>query len=158
MPSFPDGRPDLPPPMRKAVDGALSAPLLGQSLFRLMTARNAIRSHLRERSYSNPDLVTESMVDAQYAMAHQPNALLAPHAYLAGRLGMDVTREFARLSQPILVVAGANASPSPRRLLADYVRLSPHAKAAMVQSCGALPHEEQPEQFVSAVRSWIEIP
>jgi pimeloyl-ACP methyl ester carboxylesterase len=157
MPSFPDGRPDLPAPMRTAVDGALATPLVGQSLFRLMTARNAIRSQLRERAYSNPDLVTESMVDAQYAMSHQPNALLAPHAYLAGRLGVDVTDELANLSKPVLVVAGSNASPSPRQLLAHYVRLSPRVRLAMIASCGALPHEEQPEQFVNAIRTWIEM-
>ena len=157
MPSFPDGRPDLPVPMRAAVDGVLSAPLVGQSLFRLMTARNAIRSYLRERAYSNPDLVTESMVDAQYAMAHQPNALLAPHAYLAGRLGVDVSHELASLAKPVLVVAGSNTNPSPRPWLAHYVRLCPHARVAMIASCGALPHEEQPEQFVNAIRAWIEL-
>ncbi len=156
MPSPPDGRPDLPPPMRAVVDTALSAPVLGQSLFRLLTARNAIRSHLRERAYCNPDLVTESMVDAQYALAHQPNALTAPHAYLAGRLGLDVSRDLAGLAKPMLVVAGANANPSPNHWLAQYVRLAPHARVAMIPSCGALPHEEQPEQFVNAIRTWIE--
>ena len=158
MPTFADGRPDLPPLVRSAVDGVLSIPVVGQNLFRLMTARNALRSHLREWAYSNPDLVTESMVDAQYAMAHQPNALLAPHAYLAGRLGVDVSRELSSLRKPILVLAGANANPSPRDRIAQYVRLSLHARVAMVANCGALPHEEQPEQFVNAIRAWIETP
>jgi pimeloyl-ACP methyl ester carboxylesterase len=157
MPGFPDGRPDLPEPMRSAVDGILSAPLVGQSLFRLLTARNAIRSHLRERAYTNPDLVTESMVDAQYAMAHQPNALLAPHAYLAGRLAVDVSHQLASLAKPVLVVAGSSAVPSPRRWLAHYVRLSPRARVTIIASCGALPHEEQPEHFVEAIRTWIDM-
>ena len=158
MPSFPDGRSDLPPPLRLAVDGVLSTPVVGNNLFRLMTARNALRSHLRERSYSNPDLVTESMVDAQYSMAHQPNALLAPHAYLAGRLGLDVSSELSGLKQSVLVLAGANAMPSPRNCIAHYVRLSPHVRVAMIANCGTLPHEEQPEQFVNAVHAWIDAP
>jgi pimeloyl-ACP methyl ester carboxylesterase len=154
-PALPSGKPDLPPVVRQATDTLLATPVLGQSLFHIMTARNAIRSYLREHAYSNPDLVTESMVDSQYAMAHQPNARLAPQAYLAGRLTTDVSKALANVRQRILLVVGADARPAPKQCVAEYVRLASQTEVAVVDRCGALPHEEQPEQFTKVVLSWL---
>jgi pimeloyl-ACP methyl ester carboxylesterase len=149
------GRGELPVPMQRGVDALLSTPVLGQSLFHAMTARNGIRSYLRDRAYSNPDLVTESMVDAQYAMAHQPNARYAAQAYLAGRLDLDVRAPLATLRQPLLLVFGARALPPPQEAAAAYVRYNPRAQVLFLERSGSLPHEEQAERFAGAVAAWL---
>lgn len=154
-PDDPAGRPELPPVMRQTVAAVLSAPIAGQSLFLALTARNALRSSLRERAYSNPDLVTESMVDAQYAMAHQRNARIAPRAYLAGHLQYGATRALALVRQPLLLVVGGNVVPSPLPRVAEYVRLAAQAQVRIIDRCGTLPHEEQPEQYTQAMLSWL---
>jgi pimeloyl-ACP methyl ester carboxylesterase len=156
MPSMPDGRPELPALVRQATASCLRAPVLGQSLFNLMTARNALRSQLRERAYFNPDLVTESMVDAQYAMAHQAEALLAPRAYLAGALGSDVSERLSALRQPMLLVLGEHAKPSPWPCAAEYARRAPQARIAVISNSGTLPHEEQPEYFCKTLLDWLD--
>jgi pimeloyl-ACP methyl ester carboxylesterase len=149
------GEGELPAPMQRAADALLHTPVLGQSLFHAMTARNGIRAHLRDRAYSNPDLVTESMVDTQYAMAHQPNARYAAQAYLAGKLDLDVRGPLATLLQPLLLVFGARSVPPPQGQAAAYVRCNPRAQVLLLERSGSLPHEEQAERFASAAAAWL---
>lgn len=143
--------------VRRATDLLLGAPVLGQSLYHAMTARSGIRSYLRDQAYSNRDLVTESMVDAQYATAHQPNARHAAQAYLTGRLARDVVPVLPKVRQPLLLAFGADARPAPAPVAAGYVRLAPRSQVLLIERCGALPHEEQAERFADAARSWLEL-
>lgn len=149
------GMPVMPRPARRATDVLLSTPVLGQSLFNAMTARGGIRSYLRDQAYSNRDLVTESMVDAQYAAAHQPNARYAVQAYLAGRLDPEVSASLSTVQQPLLLVFGTDTQPAPGATAAAYVRLNPHAQVLLLDRCGALPHEEQAERFADAAAAWL---
>jgi len=142
-------------PTQRSADLVLGAPILGPTVYNLMTARNGIRAYLRERAYSNPDLVTESMVDAMYAMAHQPNAVYAPQAYLAGRLDTDSGPALRAIRQPLLVVFGVDAIPSPKDIAAGFVRQNPRTQVAILERCGSLPHEEQAERFATTVNAWL---
>jgi pimeloyl-ACP methyl ester carboxylesterase len=146
-PDPPHARPELPLVVRGTTDALLSVPIIGQSVFHAMTARNAIRSYMRDRAYCNPSLVTESMVDAHYAMAHQPYARYAAQAYLAGRLSIDATLALTRVRQPLLLVVGADSKPDPMQCVAEYARLAPQTQVRVIDRCGILPHEEQAEQF-----------
>jgi pimeloyl-ACP methyl ester carboxylesterase len=154
-PIHPDGRPELPTGLRHAADAMLATPILGQSLFNMLTARNAIRAFMRDRAYSNPDLVTESMVDAQYAMAHQPDARRAARAFLAGRLAIDASSILGRVRQPLLLIIGRDSMRDSIAMISDYVRLAPATRVRIIERSSLLPHEEQPEQFTHALSNWI---
>lgn len=142
-----------PGPVRQASEALLDTPILGQSVLNMLTARVGIRAQLREQAYSNPDLVTESMVDAQYAMAHQPRARHALRAYLSGRLDLDAREAVASLRHPLLLVFGADVQPGA--LAAAYVRLNPRAQVVILERCRRFPHEEQAERFVDAALPWL---
>ncbi|HWE62595.1 MAG TPA: alpha/beta fold hydrolase [Chloroflexota bacterium] len=153
-----------PPPIaRAAPPGAarqtagllLDAPVVGQSMLNVLTARAGIRTYLREQAYYNRDLVTESMVDARYAMAHQPNARYAAQAYMAGRLDLDSSAALAALQQPLLLIFGAAAQPAAAASAAAYARLNPRAQILLLERCRLLPHEEQAERFVEAATAWL---
>lgn len=146
---------ELPGPAQRVAGTLLGTPLLGQSLFNAMTARNSIRAYLRDRAYSNPDLVTESMVEAQYAMAHQPNARYAAQAFLAGHLDLDARQPLAAVRQPLLLVFGARAVPPPQPAAAEYARHNPRAQVLLLERSGTLPHEEQAERFAGSVAAWL---
>ena len=180
-------RPDLvqalvfssPPPLdhgsdtlmlsRRSVDLLLGAPMLGQSLYNVLTGRNAIRSYLREVVYSNPNLVTESMVDAEYALAHQPNARLTIQAYLAGKLQTDMAAILPQVEQPMLLVFGDRPAspalwtsliaggplPEGAAIASTYTKLNARARVLLLERCGLLPHEEQAERFVAAVDAFL---
>ena len=154
-PPPPDGTPEAPALVGKAADIVLGAPVLGQSLFNALITRNGIRAYLRDRAYSNPELVTESMVDAYYATAHQPHARRACQAFLAGRLHLDARVALAAVRQPLLVVFGADARQASEGRAAAYARLNPRAQVLLLDRSRAFPHEEQAERFAAAAAAWL---
>jgi pimeloyl-ACP methyl ester carboxylesterase len=139
----------------RAADTLLSAPIIGRSVFNARTGRNTIRAELRDRMYANPELVTESMVDAQFAMARQPQARYAVQALLLGRLALPVTPLLEQSDTPLLAIFGANASLDPRPVAAEYVRHAPRTQIAFIERAGSLPHEEQAERFAGVVTAWL---
>lgn len=132
----------------------LDAPIMGQSVVNLCSTRLGLRTYLREQAYSNPDLVTEAMVDARYAMAHQPRARYAAQAYLSGHLDLDVREAIGALRRPLLLVFGVDARPSAEA--AAYVRLNPRAQVHLLDRCRVFPHEEQAESFLDVVLPWLQ--
>lgn len=162
------GTGDLLPLTQRGADILLGAPVLGQSLYNMLTTRNGIRSYLREVVYSNPNLVTESMVDAEYALAHQPNARLAIQAYLAGKLKVDMAAVLPQVQQPLLLVFGDQPGssalwtsltaggllPAGAAMASAYTRLNPRAQV-LLERCGLLPHEEQAERFAAAADAFL---
>jgi len=154
-PPPPDGSAEAPTLVGRAADIVLGMPVLGQSLFNALITRNGIRAYLRDRAYSNPELVTESMVDAYYATAHQPYARRACQAFLAGRLHLDVRAALAAVRQPLLVVFGGDARQAPGVHAAAYARLNPRAQVLLLDRCRAFPHEEQAERFAAAAAAWL---
>jgi pimeloyl-ACP methyl ester carboxylesterase len=140
---------------RRLTDTLLGAPLIGQSIFNARTGRNTIRAELRDRIYANPELVTESMVDAQFAMARLPSARYAVQALLLGKLALPITAILEQSSIPLLVVFGADANQDPRPIAAAYVRHAPRTQIAFIERAGSLPHEEQAERVAAVAVSWL---
>jgi pimeloyl-ACP methyl ester carboxylesterase len=95
------------------------------------------------------------MVDAQYAMAHQPDARRAARAFLAGRLAIDASSILGRVRRPLLLIIGRDSMRASIALVSDYVRLAPATQVRVIERCSLLPHEEQPEQFTHALSNWV---
>jgi pimeloyl-ACP methyl ester carboxylesterase len=68
----------------------------------------------------------------------------------------DLAKHLREIDVPTLVITGDDDSIVPT---ADSIRLAgelPHASLKVIEDCGHLPHEEQPEQFMNVVRSFLE--
>ena len=149
------GKARTPNSLRRIADTMLDAPIIGQGIFNARTGRNTIRAELRDRVYANPELVTESMVDAQFAMARQPSARYAVQALLLGKLWLPVTPILEQSSVPLLAIFGARAAEDPRPIAAEYVRHAPRTQIAFIERAGSMPHEEQAERFAAVTVSWL---
>ncbi len=141
--------------VRRLTDTMLGAPIIGQGLFNARTGRNTIRAELRDRLYANPELVTESMVDAKFAMARQPSARYAVQALLLGKLSLPIASIIEQNNIPLLVVFGAQANQNPRPIAAEYVRHAPRTQVAFIERAGSLPHEEQAERVAAVTMAWL---
>ncbi|MGZ9166824.1 MAG: alpha/beta fold hydrolase, partial [Anaerolineales bacterium] len=67
----------------------------------------------------------------------------------------DYTAALREVTAPVLVIHGADdlQSESATRL---YVDAFPNAEFAVIQNAGHFTFEEQPEQFASLVKSFLE--
>ena len=90
----------------RAFGGLLALPLVGTAAFNVLVSHASIQSYLR-RAYGDPSLVDDPLVEQHWATAHQPNARLAPAAFVAGTLDLPLA--------PIPHVPIARADPGGAR-------------------------------------------
>lgn len=132
----------------------VDSPVLGTAVFNAMVSRRSIRDYL-ERHYVDGEIVTDELVDAHYATAHQPGAKYAPSAFLSGHLNLDVRRALRRLLQPALLVWGEQAIETPVEDVRGFRALRPEMDVAILDPAGSLPHDERPEDFNEIVTTFL---
>jgi pimeloyl-ACP methyl ester carboxylesterase len=132
----------------------LDAPIVGTALFNSLASRRSIELFLRE-TYADEALVTDDVVDAYYAAAHQPGAKHAPSAFIAQQLNIDVRRALRRLSPPTLLVWGEQAVEAPVEDARGFLVLKPDLELAILDPAGGLPHDERPQEFNELTRTFL---
>ena len=133
---------------------AVDSPVLGTAVFNAMVSRRSIRDYL-ERHYVDGEIVTDELVDAHYATAHQPGAKYAPSAFLSWHLNLDVRRALRRLLQPSLLVWGEQAVETPVEDVRGFRALRPEMDVAILDPAGSLPHDERPDDFNEIVTTFL---
>lgn len=142
-------------PGRRLAEAAFRAPVVGDALFGALVSRPSLAWYDR-KAYRDPRLVA-SLLDQQWATAHQPNARYAPAAFLGNSLATNVARALRRLAVPALAVwtppSGFQDTDAESRA---FAHLNPHLDTRTLEDCGAVPHQERPADFEAVVREWWE--
>ncbi|MGH7330098.1 MAG: alpha/beta fold hydrolase, partial [Polyangiaceae bacterium] len=111
-----------------AVARALHAPLLGESFYNALVARRMLYKRLATTTYADAKSATSEVLDAYYAVAHQPGARYVVAALAGGRLDCDVAMDLPFVEAPLLLVWGKRAKTNPARNAAEYAELAKHAE------------------------------
>jgi pimeloyl-ACP methyl ester carboxylesterase len=133
----------------------LRTPLIGMSLYHALVSRAGLRYFLRQQIYADPSRVSDDMIDAYYAVAHQPNARYAASSFVGGELNLDIADDFEALTQPTLLCWGRDAAQSPMDLAEAFLERNAQAELAIFDHCAALPHDEDPADFTQQVLAWL---
>jgi pimeloyl-ACP methyl ester carboxylesterase len=132
--------------------GLFTFPLWTRGFYDLLVSRRSIRYFLK-RTFGS-DRIDEGLVDYDYVTAHQPGARHAPYAFVSGRLfSRDIRSVYERLELPVWL---------PHATRGDFKDFS---QAGWTQArdnwviqpfpTGALPHFEQPDQFMADYRRFL---
>ncbi len=146
---------DAPGPLGALTLGALSAPVVGQSLYNMLVSDASIRYYLKNQVFSSPDSIDETLVRQMYATSHQPGARYAPAAFVGGALNLDIGEVFPRITKPTLVVWGAQARMAPVSDAEAFAAGNPSARIEVVDGAGLLPHDERAGWFNGTVAGFI---
>ena len=133
----------------------LAAPVLGTTLYNAIASRVGIRNYMRSRLFANPATATDEMIDVYHTAAHQPGGDNALPSFLSGLLNICIVDDFPKIVDLPLLVWGRQAVESPLSQVADFVQSNPNAKLEVIEDAGVLPHVEQPEAFLAAVRPFL---
>jgi pimeloyl-ACP methyl ester carboxylesterase len=135
------------------VQGLLRTPGLGEALFSGLVSKRSIRFFLRD-IYSDRSVMTDEVVDLYWDSARRPNARFAPSAFVGMRLNLDIRAALASMPCRFMLAWGEQAAQTPLREAAAVHALRPEAPLVVLPG-GDLPHEESPERFVDALRTFI---
>ena len=136
-----------------ALGRLVALPPLAFILYPLLCGRQALRGLLAARHHLNVRAVAASDIDQLYATTHQFGAEHAPLALIAGRLDSDATREFAALTQPMLIMWGARAFQDALPAAGEQ-HIPTQAQFVFVPDAGLFVHEEAPAEVVAHIEAW----
>jgi len=145
-------------PAGRAFGWLLAAPLVGTAAFNVLASHASIQSYLR-KVYADPSLVDEPLVEQHWATAHQPNARLAPAAFLAGALDLPFSHADppfgGPIAAPILVVRGSVPGIGEQASDGALHALGRRVTIETVEGAGQLPHDEAPERVLALIEGWL---
>lgn len=145
-------------PLNSALKFALRAPIVGESVYNILTSRRAIQGYYDRQGYHNPGLITDQLVEQIYSSAHQSNGRYAASALLSNNLIMDVHEPLARLRVPVVAVWGREGLLSPSEASATFKRVNPRVDARILDQCSQQPQDEQASKFNALVREFASAP
>lgn len=159
LPTGLEQRADRSPGRAKPVGyAALMSPTVGQAAFNALVSKPSLRYYLEKQEYYDAAAVTDEMIAYYYAAGHQKNARYAPAAFVGRQLNWPVRHPFANLTQPVLVVWGANAVIAPLKYAQTFRHVNRRARLEVIDRCGAVPHDERADVFVGLVQQWLMLP
>lgn len=139
----------------RAVHRIFKAPVVGTSLYNLIASKGGIRNYLKSRLFADPTRVTDEMVDTYHVSAHQPGGENVLPSFLSGYMNIDISEEFKKIVDLPLIVWGRQAVETPVGNAEAFLLANPNAKLEVIEDAGMLPHVEQPEAFLAAVRPFL---
>ena len=89
-------------------------------------------------------------------MARQPGGKHAIAALLSGKLNVDVRAALRRVRQPTLMLWGELARQNSVERAHAFRVIKHDLEWSLVQDAGDLPHDERPDEFNTALRSFLE--
>lgn len=138
-----------------AVRGLFKTPVLGTSLFNALASKPFIRRYLATQIYADPARATDEVVDAYHTAAHQPGGENVLPSFISGYLNINIAQAFKEVVDLPLLVWGSKAKETPVSQAEAFLKANPNAKLEVIPEAGMLPHEEQPEAFLTAVRPFL---
>lgn len=133
----------------------LRAPVVGTGIYNLIASKLALRQYLASRIYAQGARVTDAVVEQYHVAAHQPGADNVLPYFVGGHLNIDIARKFPGVVDLPLIVWGRQAKETPLEQATAFLTANRHAKLEVIEDAGMLPHDEQPEAFLAAVRPFL---
>ncbi len=114
----------------------------------------------RSLLFAQPARAPKDWFVEQYRLAQRPyvmsNALRTLRAHVSARGQRSVLlHQLPKVAPPTLIVWGEQDSVVPPSQAQQALQLLPKGDLVLVPACGHLPHVEQPERFVAAVRQFV---
>ncbi len=129
-----------------------SFPLWSRPFFDLLNSPPSQRYFLA-KTFGSYEAIDQGLLAYDYRTAHQPDAEHAPYAFVSGKLfSADIDRVYDALTLPVWVAYGTRGDFS--NINRERVQ-SRSAWKVQAFETGALPHFEQPQQFVAAFDDFL---
>ena len=132
----------------------LRTPLVGTTLFNLLTSRASLRYFFSREGYYDSATLDDAELTYAWRTAHQAGARYAPASFAAGTLdpNFELAEELAALSIPVTLVWGREATLIPLRAGRELAEAADR-ELVVIDYATQFPHAEHPHEFVEYLRA-----
>lgn len=147
-----DSLKQLPDPASKIAKTILSCPLLGVSVYYLLTNRNQLEYDFCEKYLYNPFHSSSKMIDTYYESAHlsRGNGRYLLASLSGNYLNFDIRFALSSLDKNINVIFG-NELQNAEETAKDYVNYNENVSCSFIDKTKMLPQLEAPEKFMKVI-------
>ena len=146
-------------PVVAAIKSVVASPPVLKTLFEVVRRPSVVR-RWAAIAYSNPDAVTDELVDILVSPTQDRGAAQAFIAIFKGRVspefGPHVKALLPTLNIPMLLVWGQEDRMVPPALAPQFAKYNSNLQLLMLENAGHCPHDECPEQVNQAILDWID--
>jgi pimeloyl-ACP methyl ester carboxylesterase len=114
-----------------------------------------VRYFLEQQTYANPKNVTPETFEGFYRATQHPGAMYAPICFVSGLLNYNISDEFGRLTQPVLIVWGRQAQITKLKQADAFMKRNPRARLEVFDNCGMIVQDECSTAFNELAASFV---
>jgi pimeloyl-ACP methyl ester carboxylesterase len=131
-----------PPGSLAAVGYAVLRGPVGAAIYKGLATPPSVRYFLEQQTYADPKNVTPETFEGFYRATQHPGAMYAPICFVSGLLNYNISEEFARLTQPLLIVWGRQAKITKLKQADAFMQRNPRARLEVFDNCGMIVQDE----------------
>lgn len=139
----------------RAIEKVLRTPVYGKSIYNTITSITGIRHYLETEAYHDPRMITDPEIRYLHAVAHQPGAHYPIRAFMAGKLGLDISYTFWRMDKPIMLLWGRHARATPVTDAEEFQERNPRTSLRVFDNSALLPHIEDCAEFNESIAEFF---
>ena len=115
-------------------------------------------AYVKERvgyTFYDPAVATQELVDEVFTVTNSNAKCLRIIAIARSAQRHNLSKELAKIQQPVLLVWGLNDTITPPPVAHEFARLLPHAELRFLDHCGHAPMMERPAAFNNCLRRFL---
>ncbi len=144
--------------LHTALKVVLKAPIVGESIYNLLTSRRAIQDYYDRQGYHNPGLITDQLVEYVFNSAHQENSHYPAISLWGKELAANIQEPLARLRVPVTAIWGREEAQQPGEASRIYKLVNPKIETRILDHSNQQLQDEQAAKFNTLVRELASAP
>lgn len=133
----------------------LDFPITGTLIYHIAYSKASLKEIFTKQYFSNPEAITESMIDTYYEAAHlgfSPKSVYACVRCNYSRC--NIVNALKKINNSIYLIGG-NKKENIKDILSEYVTYNPAVEYSIIDDTNHLPHLEKPADFLSNVNTFF---
>lgn len=134
----------------------MNCPILGTTVYHIITNRNNIEYDFTERYYFNPFQVSRRLVDIYHEAAHrkQSHGRFLCSSIKGKFVNINIAHALKKIDNSIFIISGSGIQQSSE-VQESYMSLNPSVETAFIEHTKHLPQLEAPEKFYQTLRIFV---
>lgn len=140
---------ELPKSHDKLMKNIYTLPVVGDTLYNILSSRKSIKSFLQSQIYYRKSAVSDYIVEQYYISAHMSGSTskFAPASFLTNYLNVSIDKLYRILNHKICLIWGKEDEINPLENLDSFLSIHPNVQVEIFEECKLLPHDEHSDLF-----------
>ena len=107
-------------------------------------------------TFYDPDFATKELVDEVFATVNDRNRVIRILAMAKSAIRHNMAKELHKITIPTCLIWGRDDRVTPPDVAEEFHQLLPNSELNWIDKCGHAPMMEQPEEFISYLKKFLD--